>query len=92
MSDRDRINRRDFIVTTAGVAGTASAFAEATLTAAQAQAQAQAQASPPPGFVDQEPFAKYWATNEARSDPIRGASSRWRRSSRCSRRNAIVET
>src|SRR2546429_9192541 len=56
MSDRDRINRRDFIVTTAGVAGTASAFAEATVTAAQAQAPG----SPPPGVCDQEPFAKYW--------------------------------
>jgi tRNA(Arg) A34 adenosine deaminase TadA len=55
MSDRDRINRRDFIVTTAGVAGGASALAGATL------AQAQAQASPPPGFVDQPPFAKNWA-------------------------------
>ena len=55
MSDRDRINRRDFIVTTAGVAGGASALASAT------QAQAQAQASPPPGFVDQPTFAKNWA-------------------------------
>jgi tRNA(Arg) A34 adenosine deaminase TadA len=56
MSDRDQINRRDFIVTTAGVAGSASALAGATLTPAQAQAPT----SPPPGFVDQEPFAKYW--------------------------------
>src|SRR5262249_52396949 len=56
MSDRDQINRRDFIVTTAGVAGSASALAGATLTAAQAQAQA----SPPPGFDAQEPFAKNW--------------------------------
>ena len=55
MSDRDQINRRDFIVTTAGVAGGASALAGATLTPAQAQA------SPPPGFVDQPPFAKNWA-------------------------------
>jgi tRNA(Arg) A34 adenosine deaminase TadA len=55
MSDRDQINRRDFIVTTAGVAGSASALAGATLTPAQAQA------SPPPGFVDQPPFAKNWA-------------------------------
>ena len=31
MSDRDQINRRDFIVTTAGVAGSASALAGATL-------------------------------------------------------------
>ena len=55
MSDRDQINRRDFIVTTAGVAGSASALAGATLTAAQAQT------SPPPGFDAQEPFAKNWA-------------------------------
>lgn len=55
MSDRDHINRRDFIVTTAGVAGSASALAGATLTGAQAQP------SPPPGFDAQEPFAKNWA-------------------------------
>jgi tRNA(Arg) A34 adenosine deaminase TadA len=55
MSDRDQINRRDFIVTTAGVAGSASALAGATLTTAEAQT------SPPPGFDAQEPFAKNWA-------------------------------
>ncbi|TMJ88076.1 MAG: hypothetical protein E6G76_11355 [Alphaproteobacteria bacterium] len=55
MSDRDQINRRDFIVTTAGAAGTASALAGATL------GPAQAQPSPPPGFVDQPPFANNWA-------------------------------
>src|SRR6201987_1031423 len=55
MSDRDRINRRDFIVTTAGVAGGASALAGAAL------GQAQPQARPPPAFVDQPPFAKNWA-------------------------------
>ena len=55
MSDRDQINRRDFIVTTAGAAGSASALAGATLTPAQAQT------SPPPGFADQPPFAKNWA-------------------------------
>jgi tRNA(Arg) A34 adenosine deaminase TadA len=54
MSDRDQINRRDFIVTTAGVAGSASALAGATLTSAEAQT------SPPPGFDAQEPFAKNW--------------------------------
>src|SRR5215468_2778495 len=54
MSDRDQINRRDFIVTTAGAAGSASALAGVTLTTAQAQT------SPPPGFVDQERFAKNW--------------------------------
>jgi tRNA(Arg) A34 adenosine deaminase TadA len=54
MSDRDHINRRDFIVTTAGVAGSATALAGATLTSAEAQT------SPPPGFDAQEPFAKNW--------------------------------
>jgi tRNA(Arg) A34 adenosine deaminase TadA len=54
MSDRDQINRRDFIVTTAGVAGSASALAGAALTSAEAQT------SPPPGFDAQEPFAKNW--------------------------------
>jgi tRNA(Arg) A34 adenosine deaminase TadA len=54
MSDRDQINRRDFIVTTAGVAGSASALAGATLTSAEAQT------TPPPGFDAQEPFAKNW--------------------------------
>jgi tRNA(Arg) A34 adenosine deaminase TadA len=54
MSDRDQINRRDFIVTTAGVAGSASALAGATLTTAEAQT------SPPAGFDAQEPFAKNW--------------------------------
>jgi tRNA(Arg) A34 adenosine deaminase TadA len=54
MSERDKINRRDFIVTTAGVAGTASALGGATL------ATAQVGASPPPGFDAQEPVVKYW--------------------------------
>ena len=54
MSDRDQINRRDFIVTTAGVASSASALTGATLTTAEAQT------SPPPGFDAQEPFAKNW--------------------------------
>jgi tRNA(Arg) A34 adenosine deaminase TadA len=54
MSDRDQINRRDFIVTTAGVAGSATALAGATLTSAEAQT------SPPPGFDAQEPLAKNW--------------------------------
>jgi tRNA(Arg) A34 adenosine deaminase TadA len=54
MSDRDEINRRDFIVTTAGVAGGASAFAGV------APAQAQTQIPPPPGFADQDPINQYW--------------------------------
>src|SRR6516165_6930645 len=51
MTDGDEINRRDFIVTTATIAGSASALAGPTLTTAQAQT------SPPPGFDAQEPFA-----------------------------------
>jgi tRNA(Arg) A34 adenosine deaminase TadA len=54
MSERDKINRRDFIVTTAGVAGTASALGSASLAAAQAPA------SPPPGFDAQEPVVRFW--------------------------------
>jgi tRNA(Arg) A34 adenosine deaminase TadA len=54
MTDGDEINRRDFIVTTATIAGSASALAGTTLTTAQAQTL------PPPGFDAQEPFAKYW--------------------------------
>jgi tRNA(Arg) A34 adenosine deaminase TadA len=54
MSDRDKVNRRDFIVTTAGIAGTASALGSATL------ATAQTPTAPPPGFNDQEPFKRYW--------------------------------
>ena len=52
MSDGDHINRRDFIVTTAGAASALGSGA--TL------ATAQPQASPPPGFDEQKPFAKFW--------------------------------
>jgi tRNA(Arg) A34 adenosine deaminase TadA len=51
MSDRDRINRRDFLVTTAGAAGTAS------VTAISASAQSQPSKDPPP-FHD--PLIEYW--------------------------------
>jgi tRNA(Arg) A34 adenosine deaminase TadA len=52
MSEGDHINRRDFIVTTAGAAGA--------LGSAATLASAQPQASPPPGFDEQKPFAKSW--------------------------------
>ena len=58
MSDRDRINRRDFIVTTAGVAGSASALADATLTRRQAQAR----------------LAASWVRRISRRSPKLGAS------------------
>jgi tRNA(Arg) A34 adenosine deaminase TadA len=53
MNDRDQVNRRNFIATTAGAAGGATAFAGV----------AFAQAAPkdiPPGFADQDPLKKYW--------------------------------
>src|SRR5215471_13651864 len=55
MSDSDEFNRRDFIVTTAGVAGGVSALA------GMAAAPAHAQTPPPPGFSDQDPINQYWA-------------------------------
>jgi tRNA(Arg) A34 adenosine deaminase TadA len=55
MSDRDELNRRDFIVTTAGVAGGVS-----TLAGMAAVAPAQGQTPPPPGFADQDPINQYW--------------------------------
>jgi tRNA(Arg) A34 adenosine deaminase TadA len=54
MSDHDEVNRRDFIVTTAGVAGGATALAGVGI------ASAQAQTPPPPGFADQDPINHYW--------------------------------
>src|SRR5262249_27774411 len=56
MSDRDQINRRDFIVTTAGVAGGASALAGGTI------APAPAQTTPPlPSGIDEHsPLGQYW--------------------------------
>ena len=54
MSHRDEINRRDFIVTTAGVAGGASALAGVAATPAQAQIPR------PPVLDDQAPLAQYW--------------------------------
>ncbi|MET4023142.1 hypothetical protein [Bradyrhizobium sp. S3.2.12] len=56
MSDQDKINRRDFIATTAGTAG-ALAAAGSLATTASAQGQAS---EPPPGFRDQPPFKDYW--------------------------------
>jgi len=52
MADHDAFNRRDFIVTTAGIAGGVSALA--------GMAAAQAQTLPPPGFADQDPIKQYW--------------------------------
>ena len=56
MSDRDQINRRDFIVTTAGVAGGASALAGGAI------APALGQTTPPlPSGIDEHsPLAQYW--------------------------------
>ena len=54
MADHDAFNRRDFIVTTAGVAGGVSALAGI------AAGPAHAQTPPPPGFVDQDPIKQYW--------------------------------
>jgi tRNA(Arg) A34 adenosine deaminase TadA len=55
MSDQDKVNRRDFIVTTAGVAGAATALAGGTPALAQTQPP-----DVPLGFRDQEPFKRYW--------------------------------
>jgi tRNA(Arg) A34 adenosine deaminase TadA len=57
MSDQDKVNRRDFIVTTAGMAGAATALASGT----SAQAQAQTQALPPQGFEAHETLRRNWA-------------------------------
>src|SRR4051812_39893272 len=52
MSDQDKVNRRDFIVATAGaLAATGSP------TTASAQ---EAGSTPPPGFSDQPPLKAYW--------------------------------
>lgn len=56
MSDQDKVNRRDFIATTAGAAG-AWAAAGSLVTTASAQGPAS---EPPPGFRDQAPFRAYW--------------------------------
>jgi tRNA(Arg) A34 adenosine deaminase TadA len=52
MSDQDKVNRRDFIVTTASIAGAATAVAGGT--------SALAQTNPPKGFDDQKPFVANW--------------------------------
>ena len=57
MDDRDKVNRRDFITTTAGAAGVAGTVAGATLTQAFAQSVTK---ELPPGFNDQEPLRRYW--------------------------------
>jgi tRNA(Arg) A34 adenosine deaminase TadA len=50
MSNQDKVNRRDFIVTTASIAGAATTGATSAL----------AQTRPPPGFDDQKPLLEYW--------------------------------
>jgi tRNA(Arg) A34 adenosine deaminase TadA len=57
MDDRDKVNRRDFIATTAGAAGVASTLAGATFAPAFAQSATK---EPPPGFNDQKPLRHYW--------------------------------
>ena len=54
MDDRDQVNRRDFIATTAGAASVATGLAS---TAALAQ---PASKEAPPGFRDQTPIRDYW--------------------------------
>lgn len=54
MDDQDKVNRRDFIATSAGAAGVAT-----TLGATTALAQPAAKEAPP-GFKDQEPIKLYW--------------------------------
>jgi tRNA(Arg) A34 adenosine deaminase TadA len=54
MDDRDQVNRRDFIATTAGAASVATGLAG---TAALAQ---PAPKEAPPGFRDQTPIRDYW--------------------------------
>jgi tRNA(Arg) A34 adenosine deaminase TadA len=50
MSDQNKVNRRDFIVTTASIASAATAGASSAL----------AQAKPPAGFDAQKPLREYW--------------------------------
>lgn len=54
MSKRYKIDRRDFLVKAAGVAGSATALTGVAL------APAHGQASLPPGFKDQKPLQDYW--------------------------------
>jgi tRNA(Arg) A34 adenosine deaminase TadA len=54
MDDRDQVNRRDFIATTAGAAGVATTLAGTSAFAQPAQKQA------PPGFNEQKPIRDYW--------------------------------
>ena len=54
MSDREEINRRDFMITTAGVAGSAGALVNVAGTPAQAQTPR------PPVLDDQSPLAQFW--------------------------------
>ena len=54
MDDQDKVNRRDFIATSAGAAGVATTLGATTAFAQPAPKEA------PPGFKDQEPIKLYW--------------------------------
>lgn len=56
MGDQEKVNRRDFIATTAVTAGAASALSAATVTSALAQSPL----APPPGFDAQKPMIENW--------------------------------
>jgi tRNA(Arg) A34 adenosine deaminase TadA len=57
MDDREKVNRRDFIATTAAAAGAATTLAAGTVTPALAQLPSK---DLPAGFSDQEPLKRYW--------------------------------
>jgi tRNA(Arg) A34 adenosine deaminase TadA len=57
MDEQDKVNRRDFIATTAGAAGVATTLAGAAFTPALAQSSLK---ELPPGFNDQDPLKHYW--------------------------------
>jgi tRNA(Arg) A34 adenosine deaminase TadA len=61
MEQRDKMNRRDFLVQTAGAASTATALTAAVATPAHGQTPPPAGSdSPPIGFVDQQTFKDNW--------------------------------
>jgi tRNA(Arg) A34 adenosine deaminase TadA len=56
MGDQEKVNRRDFIATTAAAAGAASALSAAAITPVLAQSAL----TPPPGFDTQKPMIENW--------------------------------
>ena len=61
MEQHDRMNRRDFLVQTAGAAGTATALTAAVAPPAHGQTPpAAASNDPPVGFIDQKTFKDNW--------------------------------